>query len=384
MDASIDYVRFIPETRTAFSPGIAFPLSGAAIDLWFSRSLIFPSGAFTDYLSVSRASVAYANTAAGVLTSFGNNTLRITDLGLLSEVGATNVALWCRDLTNAVWIKSNVTATLNQTGADGAANSATSLTATAGNGTVLQSITLASSGRIQSAFVKRLSGSGTINMTTDGGTTWVVITPTTSYTQLSIPQQTVTNPQVGFRIVTSGDSIAVDFVQNETQFHAADFTSPILTTTTSATRADDVITGIGTLNTALLTEPFSVVAEVKANFAPGQGRVVGYDTGLVPLTEKLNDDFGVTNYDGSVQLNAVLGNSLSMSGGVKVGTAQSVTGRSLVGGGGTVATDAGGSVGTVTYIGNDSGGNQFGGYIKRLTVWTSRLADATLQGFTYP
>lgn len=128
----------------------------------------------------------------------------------------TNEVLYSNDLTNAAWVKTNVTAAMDETGPDGLANSASKLTATAANGTALQTITLASSSRKQSAWVKRITGSGTINMTTDGGTTWGVISPTTSWSRLDIAAQTVTNPEVGFRIVTSGDEIAVAFVQNET------------------------------------------------------------------------------------------------------------------------------------------------------------------------
>ena len=154
--------------------------------------------------------------------------------GLLIEESRTNIALWNRDLTNAAWTKTNVTAALNQTGIDGTANSASTITASAGNGTVLQAITLASSQRFQSTFTKRITGTGTVNMTTDGGATWTAITVTGSWARVSIPAQTVTNPSIGFQIVTNGDAIAVDYVQNE---NGAFATSPIYTTTASVTRA---------------------------------------------------------------------------------------------------------------------------------------------------
>ena len=49
----------------------------------------------------------------------------------------------------------------------------------------------------------------------NGGTTWTAVTATASWTRVSVPTVTMANPVVGFRIVTSGDSIAVDMVQNE-------------------------------------------------------------------------------------------------------------------------------------------------------------------------
>jgi hypothetical protein len=159
---------------------------------------------------------------------------------LLLEVAATNVALRNRDLTNASWTKTNITAAKDQTGIDGIASSASKITATAGNGTCLQAITLASSSRMQTAYVKRITGSGTINMTTDNGSTWtaITVTSTTAWSRVSIPAQTVTNPTIGFRIVTNGDAIAVDFVQNETGPVA---TSPIPTTTAAVTRSTDTL-----------------------------------------------------------------------------------------------------------------------------------------------
>lgn len=212
---------------------------GSRLHWDFSKQKYF-GGKPQDYLSCARSSANdYAPNSAGRVIQFGANQLRITDLGVWREDQRTNVVLWCRDLTNAAWTKSNVTAALDQVGADGAANSASSITATAGNGTVLQAITLASSARFQSAFVKRLTGSGAVQMTTDNGSTWTAIILTSSYQQLSIPTQTLANPTVGFRLVTSGDAIAVDFVQNENG--ATGPTTPILTTTGSATRQADVI-----------------------------------------------------------------------------------------------------------------------------------------------
>lgn len=161
------------------------------------------------------------------------------ELCYLHEMARTNVVLHNRDLTNAAWVKTNMTAAKDQTGSDGVANSASSILATAGNATVLQAITLASSARYQSAYVKRITGSGTIEMTMDNGATWTAITVTGAWTRVTIPTQTLANPTVGFRIVTSGDKIAVDFAQNENGTFA---TSPIDTTTVAVTREADQMT----------------------------------------------------------------------------------------------------------------------------------------------
>jgi len=154
----------------------------------------------------------------------------------LHEASRTNVVLHNRDLTQAAWVKTNVPAAKDQVGTDNTASSASKITAPAANGTCLQAITLASSARYQSAYVKRVTGSGVVNMTTDGGATWTPITVTSAWTRVTIPTQTLTDPSVGFQIVTNGDAIAVDYVQNENGTYP---TSAIVTGASAATRVAD-------------------------------------------------------------------------------------------------------------------------------------------------
>jgi len=62
---------------------------------------------------------------------------------------------------------------------DGITNSASRLTATAGNGTILQSInTLTSDTHIYSVWLKRISGTGSIDLTDDNGVNWTTKTLT--------------------------------------------------------------------------------------------------------------------------------------------------------------------------------------------------------------
>jgi hypothetical protein len=179
---------------------------------------------------------------SGVWSSVLSTGAAIADstlLGYYSEGQRTNYVLWNRDLTNAAWTAANCTVAKDQTGIDGNANSASSLTATAGNATCLQSLTRSSTTRITGCWIKRITGTGTINMTQDNGGTWTAVTVTGSWTRVSIPSATLANPTVGFRIVTSGDVVAVDYVQHE---EAAFLSSDIATTTASVTRnADSLI-----------------------------------------------------------------------------------------------------------------------------------------------
>jgi hypothetical protein len=76
-------------------------------------------------------------------------------------------------------------------------------------------------------------------MTQDNGSTWTPVTVTSDWTRVSIPSATVTNPIVGFRIVTSGD--AIDFANFQHELGAV-LTSDIPTLGATVTRAADNIT----------------------------------------------------------------------------------------------------------------------------------------------
>lgn len=217
-------------------------------------------------ISVGRTSSGNYFNANGLLESAPAATPRFdygtpgssVPMGVLIEnFAATNIVLCSRDLTAATctgpaWVATNITPATNAIGIDGIMNAATGLTATAGNGTILQTITLASSSRTQSAYIQRVTGTGEIDMTTDGGTTWTAVTcsggftniygtcdTTSQWVRVKIPvQAAVTNPAVGFRIVTNGDAVIVDGVMNETSNANNPLpTSVIMTTTAAQTRS---------------------------------------------------------------------------------------------------------------------------------------------------
>lgn len=187
------------------------------------------------------------NTVSGGIVTSGIGTT-LSPVGVKHETASTNIALWCRDMTNAAWVATTMTPTLDATGIDGMPLSASTLTATGAGATLLQTVTLASSRRIFSTFIKRKTGTGTISLTTDGGTTWTDVTAqvnSSTWSQPAINQAAVTNPVFGFKLGTNGDAIYVDFAQNEgavggTETQALG-TSPIYTTTTSVARGTDQV-----------------------------------------------------------------------------------------------------------------------------------------------
>jgi hypothetical protein len=181
----------------------------------------------------------------GIYTVFPVYSPRITTgFGLWNEGPNTNYALHSRDLSNVAWTKTSMTATRNQIGADLLPNGASLLTATAANGTCLQAITLASTQVIGSALIRRVTGSGTIEMTIDGGATYTNITSqinSSRFTWVEVAAQTLVNPSIGFRITTSGDAIAVDFSQLENVLAGnVKATTPIITTTASSSRGNEL------------------------------------------------------------------------------------------------------------------------------------------------
>lgn len=205
--------------------------------------------ALTSLFTFTGGNQSYYMGPAGLLVPSATNTPRFAYdangncLGLLMEAARTNLGLHSNDATNAAWAKTNITAAKTETGPDGVASSASSLTATAANATCLQSITSASAQRTFSVWLKRLTGTGNIDLTVDNGTTWTTKTITSSWAQCAITQSAVTNPVFGFRIVTNGDAVAFWCSQLES---AAFASSPIPTTTASVARtADSCIRPLG-------------------------------------------------------------------------------------------------------------------------------------------
>ncbi len=199
----------------------------------------------TGGFALTRATTATYFDASGVLQTAASGAMRIDHdpatgvrLGMLREPARTNRALWCRDLTNAAWTATTATVAKDVVGIDGTAASASSILATAGNATVLQAVTHTSTLRTLSAYVKRLVGTGAVEITLDNGSSWTAITSSISagaWARVTL-SQTLANPTFGFRLVTDTDKIAVDYVQVE-DGHCQ--TSPILTTTVAVARNVD-------------------------------------------------------------------------------------------------------------------------------------------------
>ena len=308
---------------------------------------------------------------------------------LLVEPSATNIALRNNDQTNAAWVKgATMTAAKDQTGPDGVANSASKLTGGAllATNTSLQTVVLAPSSRVFSAWLKRVTGTGTIEMTTDGGVSWVNVTSSIAsvWNRISIPAQTVTNPSFGFRITTNGDAIAVAFVQNETDV----LTSATTETAGSAvTRNGDDITlatsGIsgfsanpGSYYVKAISHSGAVLAgtfpTVFSLYTDVNNYIAFYRTGtdiILQVTEAstIRADFSVGSEAGAVSGELM--------------TAYATNDVAAVKDGGTVGTDASAAIPaqSTLVIGNIVSGlstHYWRGWIQEIELYPSRVDNA--------
>ena len=139
---------------------------------------------------------------------FDHNPTTGESLGLLVEEQRSNLCLRSEEFATSPWSASNVTVTANQEVAPNGATTADTLAATSANGTVTQPVTTTAIAMTFSVYLKRKTGTGNIDITTDG-TTWVTQTiSSTAWTRCIVTQTAVagtSNP--GVRIVTSGDEV---------------------------------------------------------------------------------------------------------------------------------------------------------------------------------
>jgi hypothetical protein len=233
--------------------------------------------------------------------------------------------------------------------------------------------------------VKRVTGSGTINMTQDNGTTWTPITITGSYTQVSIPAQTTTNPVIGFQIVTSGDAIAVDYVMHEEASFPS--VSPIYTTTTAVSRSGDSLTypeagnASQTVGSAYaeIYRPGEATASATASFLMLQNAngLVLYLSPSSPVTQmKTYDGANVAIATGLTSLQTGQRKRASAWGAGAI----SVTGDGAAPVSNTFDGTMGDAVSTVS-IGAGAGSEPFS-YIRNVSLWTRKLSNAELQAKT--
>lgn len=176
-------------------------------------------------VSVSRGGGGLQLGTDGFFSLVASNLPRFTGAtqDLLVELSQTPILAGRRSLTNAAWTATNATVAVSARGIDNVANRASRVTATAANATVTQAVTLTSASRTGGAYLRRVTGSGDVQITMDGGTSWTTVSITGTWARYTLTQ-TLANPTFGVRLVTSGDVIEVDYADIEAR---AFMTTPV-------------------------------------------------------------------------------------------------------------------------------------------------------------
>ena len=347
----------------------------------------------------TRATVKWTKLASGLWTQVGTGVAASCYIGASTAVGAyggyfaegagtqlVTPDASIRDMTDASWVKGvTMTAAKTATGIDGAANACTTLTggAVSATNTAFQTLTAAASSRTYSCWIKRRTGTGTINITQDGGSTYTDVTSlinASTFTRVSLTAS-VLNAAFGIQVVTLSDAIDVDF----NQFEAGAFaTSPMATA--GAARNADVLTYplASNANPSLGSIYAEVNSSANSPFTT-TNVVVGYDASGGPFAVEAGAAVTIiSSNDGATTVQKNFGNSL-LTAVRKVALSYGGSARSITGDGAAVATGSfDGSFGsTAIAIGCGTGGaNQWYGTLRNVRLYNRALSDAQLQQMT--
>lgn len=242
------------------------------------------------------------NTVASNVVTEATGAALATIKGYFAEYSRTNLALYSEDFTNAAWTATDATVTGNTVVAPNGYTTADTIAATAGNATVLQTVTAASGDRAFSIYLKRKTGTGNIDITQDGGATWTTVTINSStWTRGVKYQAAVTNPQFGIRIVTSGDEVYAWGAQLEVGTFKSSY---IPTTTASVARSADLLayaTPHSTFNTtaSVYAETTPTHAYGDINLTTWRGRILGAGVASNAFVNYNNINKWLEMYDGT-------------------------------------------------------------------------------------
>ena len=281
-----------------------------------------------------------------------------------------------RDMTQAEWVAgATMTVAKTGTGIDGVANSCSRLTggAVGATNTAFQTLTAAASSRTYSVWLKRVTGTGTINITQDGGVGYTDVTSqinSTTFTRVSLTAS-VLNASFGINIDTDGDVILADF----NQFEAGAFaTSPMAAA--GAARNADVLTYplAGNFNTS----QGSAYAEVMS--VTTTESVYLHDSANATYQLATNPDNHA--YDGTSN---AISSGAGISAGVlsKIATSWGSAGMSCVWAGNAAGTSSFDGTMNMTSIGVGAGYiASYSKTIRNLRLYSRALTDAQLQQIT--
>ncbi len=350
--------------------GVGLDTAGDSVDIAFAQSE--PTGVDSPKTYNATTSAAYYG------PRFDYDPATLAPLGLLIEELRTNSLTFALNFSNAAWTTSTLTVGATVASPDGQTNGYT-LTATGPNATIKAAVTTTAVAWTASFWLRRVTGSGNVDITMDG-TTFVTQTLTSTWTRFSASQTGVagtSNP--GIRLVTSGDVVQVFGGQAEAGAFA---TSLIPTFGTAATRAAEspnipttgwMAANIGSWYASFRRDQVDLISTKYIAALDSVGRAIYQATNL-----------GIKAYDGT----NISGTANLITGGVIAKAASSVSGAGLktcLAGGAVATTAFSGTFGTVQTtlnIGHLAGVNQLNGWIQSIKYWPTAKTDAQLQALT--
>lgn len=298
--------------------------------------------------------------------------------GFLGEGARTDRMPWNRDMSNAAWTTGLLTATHDATGIDGIANTATTLTATGNNGTVNQGVTLTSSERTTSLQIRRKTGTGVIQLTDDGFSTFTNIEGSinsSTYTKIDLTN-TQSNPDIGVLVAISGDEVEVDFFGIE---EGAFSSSEILTDSSAEARSADDISH------TISQRPVTYYWEGRT--ARGGGSQVfgqiddGTENERIRLERNASDEIHLIVTDGGVaQADLNLGTKADDTN-LKVAAVVDTNNVKAIMDGGTEQTDVLATMPTVTtvrFCKDSAAGEEWYGFMAKHTAWAQEFTSTEL------
>jgi hypothetical protein len=320
--------------------------------------------------------------ASNVVTEATGSPISAATLkGYLAEGAGTQLVTptaSIRDMTNAAWVKgATMTAALTGTGIDGVTNSCSRLTggAVSATNTAFQTLVAAATSRTYSCFIKRVTGTGVINITQNGGSTYTDITSqinSSTFTKVSL-NASVLNAAFGIQIVTSGDVILVDF----NQFEAGTFaTSPMASA--GAARNADVLTYPSAGNISG-TVGSAYCEAVPGTFVASDRSFIGAGASSVPFL--LRNTF-LSLFDGTTYRSSALAPSVNVLHKLanSWGGATSTFASDGVGGSSTFDGDLG--IGANIEIGQYGSAAHLFGTIRNVRIYSTQLSASQLQAVT--
>ncbi len=294
--------------------------------------------------------------------------------GYRDEAQHINLALRGRTWENVAWGKTNVTANDNEVAGPDGRTRAASLTATAANGTVIQDLgVIGSAAKVWGPWIKRKTGVGDIELTLNNGGAWTAITVTADWTRVEITA-TLADPDIGIRIVTDTDAIYVDYAQAEASTFLASTTpetvaSAITVNADALTYASDgnIIDAAGTAFASVSSDWSTTPTLVFALARDTNGRILSSPSAAASNFIRTFDGTGIsdsptgTSFQNAPQkLTATWGAALT----AYINSDPDVT---------PAAYDGTMGAGDIAIGGNNTGGNQWGGTIRHVQIFSREL-----------